>query len=70
MSGLDSSSLHSAMRRFSPPDRFLIDASQGGRRSASAAIPVVLAVGAGSGNDGLQLALLLARASKSASGSA
>jgi hypothetical protein len=37
MSGFDSSSRHSATRRFSPPDRFSTAASQGGRRSASAA---------------------------------
>lgn len=38
MSGRDSSSLQSATRRFSPPDRGPILASQGGRRRASAAI--------------------------------
>ncbi len=40
MSGLDSSSLHSAMRRRSPPESFSTEASQGGRRSASAAISI------------------------------
>jgi hypothetical protein len=38
MSGLLSSSRHSATRRFSPPDRLPMIASHGGRRSASAAI--------------------------------
>ena len=38
MSGADSSSRHSATRRFSPPDSVAIFASHGGRRSASAAI--------------------------------
>ena len=38
MSGLLSSSRHSATRRFSPPDSVPMSASHGGRRSASAAI--------------------------------
>ena len=38
ISGLDSSNLHKATRRFSPPDKGPIFASQGGKRSASAAI--------------------------------
>ena len=38
MSGFDNSSLHSATRRFSPPDSGPIFASQGGSRNASAAI--------------------------------
>ena len=38
MSGLDRRSLHSATRRFSPPERCSMEASHGGRRSASAAI--------------------------------
>jgi len=40
MSGFDSSSLHSATRRFSPPERLPITASHAGRRSASAAISI------------------------------
>src|SRR3990172_6880281 len=38
MSGLERRSLHSATRRFSPPERWPIRASPGGRRRASAAI--------------------------------
>ena len=41
MSGCDSSSLHSATRRFSPPDRFLTSASHAGSRNASAAMSSV-----------------------------
>ena len=40
MSGFSSSSLHSATRRFSPPERFLTNASHSGRRKASAAISI------------------------------
>ena len=40
MSGRDSSSRHSATRRFSPPESVAIVASHGGRRSASAAISI------------------------------
>ena len=71
MSGLDSSSRHSATRRFSPPESFAIFASHGGRRSASAAISICTSVSA---PDAAMIAssraCSAASLSKSASGSA
>ena len=46
MSGFERRSLQSATRRFSPPERCATFASQGGSRSASAAISRALPVSA------------------------
>ncbi len=71
MSGFDSSSRHSATRRFSPPDRLAIFASQAGRRSASAAISICTSESAPeAAMIASKRACSAASASKSASGSA
>ena len=44
MSGLESSRRHKAIRRFSPPESVFTSASQGGRRSESAAISKVRSI--------------------------
>ena len=71
MSGFDSSRRQSATRRFSPPESFSIFESQGGRRSAAAAISICTSESA---PDAAMIASYFAwsaaSASKSASGSA